>query len=126
MSRRRREALLEIARRYGTWVVEDSPYRAIRFEGTADPTLLALDQSANVIHVGTFSKLLAPGIRVGWVVAPPEILARMNALSDSTPVLVDLKPTGSGYMEDLHAAGVNAACAIGYATSQQKPWVRLV
>ena len=74
MSRRRREALLDIARRYGTWVVEDSPYRAIRFEGTADPTLLALDQSANVIHVGTFSKLLAPGIRVGWVVAPPEII----------------------------------------------------
>jgi 2-aminoadipate transaminase len=61
MSRRRREALLDIARRYGTWVVEDSPYRAIRFEGTADPTLLALDRSASVIHVGTFSKLLAPG-----------------------------------------------------------------
>jgi 2-aminoadipate transaminase len=90
MSRRRREALLDIARRYGTWVVEDSPYRAIRFEGTADPTLLALDRSASVIHVGTFSKLLAPGIRVGWVVAPPEILSRMIQLKadgGSSPLL---------------------------------------
>lgn len=80
MPRRRREALLEIARRYGMWIVEDSPYRAIRFEGSPDLPLLALDGGENVIHVGTFSKLLAPGVRVGWVTAPRDMLARMIQL----------------------------------------------
>jgi 2-aminoadipate transaminase len=80
MSRRRREALLDIAGRHGTWVVEDSPYRAIRFEGSPQPSLLALDGGSGVIHVGTFSKLIAPGTRIGWVTAPREILARMVQL----------------------------------------------
>ena len=80
MSRRRREALLDIARRRGTWIVEDSPYRAIHFEGSPEPSLLALDGGSGVIHIGTFSKLIAPGTRIGWVTAPREILARMVQL----------------------------------------------
>jgi len=80
MSRRRREALLELASRYGMYVVEDSPYRRVRFEGTSEPSLKALDRDKNVLHLGTFSKLLAPGIRIGWVAGSPDLLARMIQL----------------------------------------------
>ena len=80
MSRRRREALLELASRHGMYVIEDSPYRKVRFEGTSEPTLKALDLSKNVLHLGTFSKLLAPGIRIGWIAGSPDLLARMIQL----------------------------------------------
>jgi 2-aminoadipate transaminase len=80
MSRRRREALLELASRHGMYVVEDSPYRSVRFEGTSEASLKALDRSKNVLHLGTFSKLMAPGLRIGWVAGPPDLLARMIQL----------------------------------------------
>jgi 2-aminoadipate transaminase len=79
-TRRRREALLALAERHRILVIEDSPYRNIRFEGESEPSLLALDRSGLVLGLGTFSKLVAPGLRVGWVVAPPEILARLAQL----------------------------------------------
>ena len=80
MSRSRREALLELASRHGMYVVEDSPYRKVRFEGTSEPSLKALDHSKNVLHLGTFSKLIAPGLRIGWVAGSPDLLARMIQL----------------------------------------------
>jgi len=80
MSRRRREALLELASRHGMYVVEDSPYRSVRFEGTSEPSLKALDHSQNVLHLGTFSKLMAPGLRIGWVAGSLDLLARMIQL----------------------------------------------
>jgi 2-aminoadipate transaminase len=64
-----RERLVEVARRHGVLLVEDSPYRELRFEGDAEPTLHSLDPS-NVVHLGTLSKTLAPGLRVAWAVAP--------------------------------------------------------
>jgi 2-aminoadipate transaminase len=62
------------------YVVEDSPYRKVRFEGTSQPSLKALDHSKNVLHLGTFSKLIAPGLRIGWVAGSPDLLARMIQL----------------------------------------------
>ncbi len=80
MTRVRREALLELASRYGIYVVEDTPYRMVRFEGSAEPTLKSLDRNQNVIHINTFSKLIAPGLRIGWVAAAQELIARMLQL----------------------------------------------
>jgi 2-aminoadipate transaminase len=80
LSRRRRERLLELADRHDFFVVEDDPYRRIRFEGTAVPPIQALDPSRRTIGLGTFAKLVAPGLRVGWTVASPDIVARMAAL----------------------------------------------
>lgn len=80
MSRRRREALLDLAATHGVPIVEDSPYRKLRFEGTAEPSLRALDQHGLVFTLGTFSKLLAPGLRVGWISAERSTLARMAQL----------------------------------------------
>lgn len=80
MSLARRRALLEVASARGIPVIEDSPYRKVQFEGEAIPSLKALDRTGNVYLLGTFSKLVAPGLRIGWVVAPEDIIARLVQL----------------------------------------------
>ena len=69
-TRPRREALLAIAARFGVPVVEDAPYRELRYEGDEEPALLALDGDDLVVHLGTASKIFCPGMRIGWMVAP--------------------------------------------------------
>ena len=77
----RRRALVDLARHYGVLLVEDSPYRKVRFEGESVPSLKSLDADGSaVIQLGTFSKLLAPGLRVGWAAGAPDLLARMAQL----------------------------------------------
>lgn len=80
MTRRRREALVELAARRSIAIVEDNPYRRVRFEGEAVPTLKALDRRGVVLHVGTFSKLIAPGLRIGWIAASEDLIARLMQL----------------------------------------------
>jgi len=74
MSLERRRRLIDLANQYGVPIVEDDPYGELRFEGEHLPTLKALDKTGCVIYLGTFSKILAPGLRLGWVVAAPEAL----------------------------------------------------
>lgn len=80
MPAERREVLLDIAAAHGVAVVEDSPYRKVRFEGPSVPSLKALDERDIVLQLGTFSKLMAPGLRVGWVAAAPPLVSRMAQL----------------------------------------------
>lgn len=80
MSEARRRALVELAARENITIVEDTPYRRVRFDGGDIPTLKSLDRTGNVIHVGTFSKLIAPGLRIGWVAADAAIIARLIQL----------------------------------------------
>ena len=80
MSPGRRRALLDLAATRGIYVVEDSPYRKVIFEGALVPSLKALDHREIVLQLGTFSKLVAPGLRVGWVAGPPPFIARMALL----------------------------------------------
>ena len=78
MSLARRERLIELAAAWGAVVLEDDPYSLLRFEGEPLPSLRELGAGrARVIAVHTFSKILAPGLRVGWVVAEPELIERM-------------------------------------------------
>ncbi|MEZ4301802.1 MAG: PLP-dependent aminotransferase family protein [Polyangiaceae bacterium] len=74
----RRRALVEFAQRHNVPVLEDDPYGALRFEGQHVPSLAAVDDRGVVIHLGTFSKTLAPGLRIGWAVAPPEVFRAMT------------------------------------------------
>jgi 2-aminoadipate transaminase len=73
MSLARREALIDLARRYGVPIFEDNPYGELRFEGEALPHLFDLAPDV-VLHAGTFSKIMAPGFRVAWILASPEVL----------------------------------------------------
>ncbi|MDQ5807547.1 MAG: PLP-dependent aminotransferase family protein [Actinomycetota bacterium] len=80
MSLPRRHRLIELANAHGLLVVEDTPYRALRYEGESLPTLKSLDTEGRVLHLGSFSKILAPGLRLGWAVASPDILERLTLL----------------------------------------------
>jgi 2-aminoadipate transaminase len=78
LSLARRLALIELAERWGALILEDDPYRQLRFNGDALPGLQQLAAgTVRVVSVHTFSKILAPGLRVGWVSADPETIARM-------------------------------------------------
>jgi peptidoglycan pentaglycine glycine transferase (the first glycine) len=73
----RRVALLGLARRYDLLVLEDDAYRDLAFEGTPPPSLLSLDGEGRVIRVGTFSKILAAGMRLGWALGTGDAINRM-------------------------------------------------
>lgn len=87
LSLERRQKLVELADKYGVPIVEDDPYGQLRYEGEHLPSVVYLDSqmrgpngghySGNVIYLSTFSKLLAPGLRLAWVVAPPEVIRRL-------------------------------------------------
>src|SRR4051794_28152792 len=78
MSVPRRKRLVEIARERELLVLEDNPYGLLRYEGTPCPTLRELDGGLYVMYLGTFSKILSPGIRLGWVLAPAPVLHQIN------------------------------------------------
>jgi 2-aminoadipate transaminase len=84
----RRQRLIEVAGHFGVPIIEDDPYGKLRFEGDEIPSLLEMDQSAkpqlgqqiydgNIIQLGTFSKTMAPGMRLAWVTAPAEVIRKL-------------------------------------------------
>jgi 2-aminoadipate transaminase len=78
MSLPRRKRLVEVAHERELLVLEDNPYGLLRYEGDPPSPLLSLDGGVYVMYLGTFSKILSPGIRLGWVVAPPPVLEKIN------------------------------------------------
>ena len=77
-----RRMLVELARKYDFLIVEDSPYRELRYEGSHIPTMYSLDPD-RVVHLGSFSKIFAPGFRLGWAIAHPEILDKIYVCKQS-------------------------------------------
>jgi 2-aminoadipate transaminase len=78
LSGERRRRLVELAREHELLVCEDNPYGLLRFDGDPTEPLYALDGGDYVLYLGTFSKILSPGIRIGWVVAPPPVLEKIG------------------------------------------------
>ena len=78
LSLERRRRLVEVAQEREILVLEDDPYSVLRFEGEELPTLYELDGGHFVVYAGTFSKILSPGIRLGWAVAPRPVLEKLN------------------------------------------------
>jgi 2-aminoadipate transaminase len=83
MTLERRKHLLELAHKYEIPIIEDSPYRDLRFAGDFVPMIYSLDKENYVIALGTFSKLLCPGLRLAWITAPTEWMERMVAAKQS-------------------------------------------
>lgn len=79
-----RRRLVELAAEHELLVLEDDPYGLVRFEGTAPPTLFELDGGDRVVYSSSFSKIVAPGVRVGYMVLPEELAAGVEALAIST------------------------------------------
>jgi 2-aminoadipate transaminase len=77
-----RQMLVELAEKHDFLIVEDSPYRELRYEGEHIPTMYSLSPD-RVIHLGSFSKIFAPGFRLGWAIAHPEILDKIYVCKQS-------------------------------------------
>jgi 2-aminoadipate transaminase len=84
LSLERRHALVRFAQRHGILILEDNPYGELRFRGEHLPALAALDDMGVVVSLGTFSKTLAPGLRIGWAVGPRELIRQITILKQST------------------------------------------
>ena len=77
-----RQVLVDLAKEHGFLIVEDSPYRELRYEGEHIPTMYSLAPD-HVIHLGSFSKIFAPGFRLGWAIAHPDILDKIYVCKQS-------------------------------------------
>ena len=123
LSLERRKRLIETADRYGVPIIEDDPYGELRFEGEHLPPLVVLDAEkcngsepptnghgyfrGNVIYLSTFSKTLAPGLRLGWIVAPVQVLQRcvmakqgMDLHTSSFVQMVAYETARDGFLEE--------------------------
>ena len=106
LSEERRHMLIDLADRYGVPIVEDDPYGQLRYEGDHLPSVITIDgrlredgdlcYRGNVIYLSTFSKILAPGLRLAWVIAPPEVILKLVQAKQSS---------------DLHTATFNQMAA---------------
>jgi 2-aminoadipate transaminase len=105
--------LVLLADKYGIPIVEDDPYGQLRYEGEHLPPLVVLDREnlrrddgysiGNVIYLSTFSKTLAPGLRLGWIVAPPEVISKLVQLKQGA----DLHSSTFGQMVAYEVARDN-------------------
>ncbi len=85
MGLERRKALIEVALRHQVFILEDDAYDGLLYEGEVPPWVWALDEHGIVFHCGTFSKTLAPGLRLGWIGGRSDLLGRIQSLSDGGP-----------------------------------------
>ena len=87
-SMKRREHFMELINKYEIPVIEDNPYGDLRFEGEYLPSLKSMDTKDLVIFLGTLSKVFCPGLRIGWVCAPSEVLAKYNFVKQGADLQV--------------------------------------
>ena len=90
-SLQRRRELVELATWYGIPVIEDNPYGELRFEGEILPSLKSMDTAGLVIGTGTFSKTFCPGMRIGWLVAEPEIIEKYVLIKQGADLCTSLR-----------------------------------
>lgn len=89
MVEERRKKLAELAEKYDVYVLEDNPYGEIRFAGQHVPAVKSFDKSGHVFYMSTFSKTLAPGFRLGWVVADKDVVNKLTVLKQSADLHTD-------------------------------------
>jgi len=101
-----------LAVEFDVMVLEDTPYRELRYDGERLPSIKSLDTSGRVIHLGSFSKILAPGLRLGWVLAEPEIREKLSLLklaADTQNGTLNMRAAAaylSGFDIEAHIAGM--------------------
>jgi 2-aminoadipate transaminase len=102
----KRQALVDLAQRYGFWLVEDIPYRTLRYAGESIPLLRDLN-AERAITISSFSKLISPALRVGYLVGPPELVKPLTKLAEDT-ILAPVLPTQAAVVE-FHRRGYFAS-----------------
>ncbi|WP_297418857.1 PLP-dependent aminotransferase family protein [Thermococcus sp.] len=107
MSVDRRKRLVELADEYDFLIIEDSPYTELRYSGEPVPPVKHFDDTGRVIYLGTFSKILAPGFRLGWIAAQPQFIRKMEIAKQSIDLcantlaqLIAWKYVEDGYLDE--------------------------
>jgi len=98
----KREALAELAERHGFWLVEDIPYRTLRYAGEGLPLLRDLN-ATRTITISSFSKLICPALRVGYLIGPLDLVKKLTSLTEDT-ILAPVLPTQAATLE-FHKRG---------------------
>jgi 2-aminoadipate transaminase len=83
MSASRRKKLLDLAAEYNLLIIEDDPYRELRYDGTWVRTIKSMDKEGHVIYLGSFSKIISPALRIGWCVASDEVTSKLTIAKQS-------------------------------------------
>jgi DNA-binding transcriptional MocR family regulator len=96
LSMDKRERLLDLARAYGFTIFEDDPYVALRFQGEQLPSIRSMD-GQTVVYASSFSKTVCPGIRVGYLVGPEDLIARIAKLATSAYISPSMVSQGIVY-----------------------------
>ena len=117
MSLARRRRLLELAEEHDVVILEDTPYRELRYEGERLPTIKSLDTEGRVVHLGSFSKILAPGLRLGWALATPAIREKLSLLKLAAD-------TQNGTLNMRAAAAYLARCDVEQHIADMLPTYR--
>jgi 2-aminoadipate transaminase len=92
----KRKILVELAERYDFWVLEDNPYRDLRYFGKELPTIFSLD-SHKVLYLSSFSKVLSPGMRVGYLIGPEQLVQQLAKIAEDTYVTPNMLSQGIVY-----------------------------
>ncbi|MDQ0242587.1 DNA-binding transcriptional MocR family regulator [Bacillus fengqiuensis] len=77
LSLERRKRILELSSEFGIPVIEDDPYSLTSFDGNVNPTLKSMDQNGNVLYISSLSKIVASGLRIGWIIGPAQVIERL-------------------------------------------------
>ena len=86
MSLGKRKKLYDLAKQYGVMILEDNPYGDLRYAGEALPTIKSFDEEGIVLYAGSFSKVISPGMRVGYAIGPKPVLAKMTVCKQGQDV----------------------------------------
>ena len=78
MSLERRKRILELSSKYGIPIIEDDPYNLTSFDGSIGPTLKSMDDNENVVYISSLSKVVASGLRIGWIIGPEKVIKRLS------------------------------------------------
>ncbi len=105
-SPQKRQALVDLAERYGFWLVEDIPYRTLRYKGESAPLLRELNDK-HVLTISSYSKLISPGLRVGYLIGPTDFVKKLTKLAEET-ILAPVLPTQAAVVE-FHTRGYFAS-----------------
>jgi len=90
MSLARRKKIIEIAHKFNIFIVEDNPYEKLRFEGEPTPSIYSLEKNGSVISLGTFSKILCPGLRLAWILGNKEVIRKIAILKQATDLCTSI------------------------------------
>ncbi|MCI2063175.1 MAG: PLP-dependent aminotransferase family protein [Eubacteriaceae bacterium] len=102
-SLQRRKDFMEVINKYDVIVVEDNPYGEIRFKGDFVPSLKSMDTQGKVVYLGSFSKILAPGLRIAWICADPEVVKEAELIKEGWDLQCNqfVQVQAVQYMEDF-------------------------